>query len=33
MAHVQDLNKAHWDEHGKNIAWLKVKGNELIIAE
>ncbi len=31
MAHVQEANAKYWEEHKKNIDWVKIKGNEVII--
>ena len=33
MAHIQEVNNKHWDEHKKNIERVKVKGEEIIIVE
>jgi hypothetical protein len=33
MAHIQETNVKYRDEHKKNIEWLKIKGNEMIIVE
>jgi hypothetical protein len=33
MAHVQEMNKKHWDEHHKNMEWVKIKGTEIIMVE
>jgi hypothetical protein len=32
MAHVQDANAKYRDEHKKNAEWIKIKGEEIIIA-
>ena len=31
MAHIQDTNQKYRDEHKQNIAWAKIKGEEIII--
>jgi hypothetical protein len=31
MAHIQETNAKYRDEQKKNIEWLKIKGNEIII--
>ncbi|MDY6954299.1 MAG: hypothetical protein SWE60_22565 [Thermodesulfobacteriota bacterium] len=33
MAHVQDMNRNYWDEHKKNMEWVKIKGTEIIMVE
>jgi hypothetical protein len=33
MAHIQEMNKKYWDEHKKNMEWVKVKGTEIIMVE
>jgi hypothetical protein len=33
MAHIQETNAKYRDEHKKNIEWLKIKGNEIIIVQ
>jgi len=33
MAHIQDMNKKHWDKHKKNVEWVKIKGTEIIMVE
>ena len=33
MAHIQDMSKKYWDEHKKNMEWVKIKGTEIIMAE
>jgi hypothetical protein len=33
MAHIQEMNAKYRDEQKKNIEWLKIKGNEIIIVE
>ncbi|MDY6987879.1 MAG: hypothetical protein SWQ30_07455 [Thermodesulfobacteriota bacterium] len=33
MAHIQDMSKKHWDEHKKNMEWVKIKGSEIIMVE
>jgi hypothetical protein len=31
MAHIQERNAKYRDEHKKNIEWIKIKGQEIII--
>ena len=31
IQHVQDKNREYREEHGKNIEWLKIRGEELIV--
>jgi hypothetical protein len=33
MAHIQETNQKYREEQKKNIEWLRIKGNEIIIAE
>lgn len=33
MAHVQEMNRKYREEQKKNIEWLRIKGNEIIIVE
>ncbi|MDY6837303.1 MAG: hypothetical protein SWH78_04935 [Thermodesulfobacteriota bacterium] len=33
MAYVQEMNKKYWDEHKKNMEWVKIKGTEIIMVE
>jgi hypothetical protein len=32
IQHVQDKNREYREEYGKNIEWLKIKGEEMIVA-
>ncbi|MBW2171100.1 MAG: hypothetical protein JRF69_03810 [Deltaproteobacteria bacterium] len=31
MAHIQELNRKYRDENNKNIEWLKIRDEQLII--
>jgi hypothetical protein len=33
MHWVQEKNKAYWEEHKKNIAWVKINDEEIIVVE
>jgi hypothetical protein len=33
MAYVQEMNKKYWDEHKKNMEWVKIKGTEIIMVK
>ena len=33
MHWVQEKNKKHWEEHKKNIEWVKIRGEEVIVVE
>jgi hypothetical protein len=32
IQHVQEMNREYREEHGKNIEWLKIDGEEMIVA-
>ncbi|MBW1896381.1 MAG: hypothetical protein JRI47_04925 [Deltaproteobacteria bacterium] len=32
IQHVQEKNREYREEHGKNIEWLKIRGEDMIIA-
>lgn len=32
IQHIQEHNRIYFEEHGKNIEWLKIRGQDLIIA-
>jgi hypothetical protein len=33
MHWIQEKNKAYWEEHKKNIDWVKIEGEQIIVAE
>jgi hypothetical protein len=33
MHWVQEANKKHWDEHKKNIEWVRIAGEDIQVVE
>jgi uncharacterized Zn ribbon protein len=31
IQHIQEKNREYRDEHGKNIEWIKIRGEDLIV--